>query len=121
MRLDTTARRLYVRQILLGEIGEAGQARLFAAAFRPGAECDADAYAVAREYLLRAGCPEDERAGTPLDEATEATVTRLAGDPSLRPAAAAVLGALLAVQHIKRALDLPTSPMKRGLSPFSKG
>ena len=59
MSLDAAARRRYARQLLLGEIGEAGQERLVLAkfCFEPGS--DADAFAVAAEYLRRAGCTED--------------------------------------------------------------
>ncbi|MGB5811260.1 MAG: hypothetical protein WBG86_12055, partial [Polyangiales bacterium] len=99
-------RRRYARQLLLGEVGEAGQVRLSRAGFRAGAECDVETYAVAREYLLRAGCPEDERTGTPIEGATEHAVMELAGSASLRAPATAILGALLATEHIQRALEL---------------
>lgn len=130
MSLDATARRRYARQLLLGEIGEAGQERLSRAGFRRGAACDPAAYAVAAEYLLRAGCPESESDGTPLQRSTADDVMHFAGSPSLRAPAAAVLGAFSAVEHLKEALgvgeprnlppDLTLQP-KRGRSPFPKG
>ena len=130
MSLDATARRRYARQLLLGEIGQAGQERLFTAGFRREAEGDADAYAVAAEYLRRAGCPETESGGTSIGAPTTEAVMRFAGSESLRAPAAAVLGAFAAVEHLKQALeigdprnfptDLTLHP-KRGQAPFSKG
>jgi hypothetical protein len=130
LNLDATARRRYARQLLLGEIGEEGQERLSTADFRPGAEGDADAYAVAAEYLRRAGCRESEIDGTPVHGSTVDAVTHFAGSPSLHAPAAAVLGAFAAVEYLKKALevgeprtfppDLTLQP-KRGQSPFSEG
>ena len=130
MSLDATARRRYARQLLLGEIGEEGQERLSTADFRPGAEGDMDAYAVAAEYLRRAGCREGESDGTPVHGSTVDAVTHFAGSPSLHGPAAAVLGAFAAVEHLKNALgagephafppDLTLQP-KRGQSPSPKG
>ena len=71
MKLDAAARRRYARQLLLGEIGEAGQERLLEAGFRRCEGGDADATAAAVEYLERAGCPVNDRA-------TEARVPEIA-------------------------------------------
>jgi len=130
LSLDATARRRYARQLLLGEIGEAGQERLSRAGFRRGAEGDADACAVAAEYLRRAGCPESEDDPTPMRVPTTEAVMHFAGKASLRAPAAAVIGAFAAVEHLKQALgvgeprdfppDLTLHP-KRGQSPFSEG
>ncbi len=129
MSLDATARRRYARQLLLGEIGEAGQERLSAAVFCRRAESDADAYAVAAEYLRRAGCRESESDGTPMRASSADAVTHFAGRASLRAPAAAILGAFAAVEHLKEALgageprDFPpdlTLQLKTEQSPFSK-
>lgn len=130
MSLDATARRRYARQLLLGEIGEVGQERLFAAGFRRGTESDADAYAVAAEHLRRAGCRESEADGTPIRTPTADAVTYFAGSASLRAPAAAILGAFAAVEHLKEVLgvgeprnfpsELTLQP-ERGQSPFLKG
>lgn len=126
---EVSVERRFVRQLLLDEIGEDGQARLLVAGFRPGAATDPDAYAIAAEYLRRAGCPERDD-GTPLDALSSEAVDQLAGTPALRPHAAAVLGAYVAVEHIKRAVGAgrpgafpPTLTLrpKRRQSPFSKG
>ena len=106
MSLDATARRRYARQLLLGEIGEAGQERLSAAVFCRRAESDADAYAVAAEYLRRAGCRESESDGTPMRASSTDAVTHFAGSASLRAPAAAILGAFAAVEHLKEATTL---------------
>jgi len=130
LSLDAAARRRYARQLLLSEIGEAGQERLSGAGFCRGAEGDADAYAVAAEYLRRAGCKESEGEGTSVHVPTTKAVMHFAGKASLRAPAAAVVGAFAAVEHLKEALgvgqprEFPsnlTLPPKRGQSPFSKG
>ena len=105
MSLDAAARRRYARQLLLGEIGEAGQERLFEAAFRPGAGGDAEASAAATEYLERAGCPVTEE-GAELHVPDGAAVARFAGSPALRTAAALVMGAFTATEHLKEVLGI---------------
>ncbi|MDH3201618.1 MAG: hypothetical protein OEM15_12060 [Myxococcales bacterium] len=130
MSLDATARRRYARQLLLSEIGEAGQERLCGAGFRRGVEGDADAYAVAAEYLRRAGCLESEGEGASVRVATTEAVMHFAGKASLRAPAVAVIGAFAAVEHLKEALGVGqphafpsnlTLQPKRGQSPFSRG
>ena len=105
MNLDAAARRRYARQLLLGEIGEAGQERLLQAGFCRGTEGDADASAVAADYLERAGCSADE-AGAELRVPDARAVLRFAGSSSLREPAAAIMGAFSAVEHIKEVLGL---------------
>ena len=105
MSLDAAARRRYARQLLLGEIGESGQERLLHAGFHRGADTDADAYAVAAEYLERAGCTHDE-SGAAVRAANESAVTRFAGTPELREPAAAIMGAFSAVEHLKEVLGI---------------
>ena len=105
MSLDAAARRRYARQLLLGEIGEAGQERLLDACFSPGADGDADAYAVAAEYLQRAGCSATQ-SGAVLRVPRTAGVMRFAGSPALAAPAAEIAGAFAAVEHIKEALGI---------------
>lgn len=105
MSLDAAARRRYARQLLLGEIGEAGQKRLLASRFCQGADGDAGAYAAAAEYLERAGCSHDD-AGVELRVPNAGAVTRFAGSPALREPAAAIMGAFAAVEHIKEVLGI---------------
>lgn len=105
MRLDAAARRRYARQLLVGEIGEAGQERLLDARFRRGADGDAEAYAVAAEYLERAGCSADE-SGAVLRVPSQAAVMGFAGSPALAEPAAAIMGAFSAVEHLKEVLGI---------------
>ncbi|MGB3050741.1 MAG: hypothetical protein WBB42_07060 [Polyangiales bacterium] len=105
MSLDATARRRYARQLLLGEIGEAGQERLLDARFRRGAGGDADAYAVAADYLERAGCSTDP-SGAVLRLPSTSALMRFAGSPALAEPAAAILGAFSAVEHLKEVLGI---------------
>ena len=105
MSLDAAARRRYARQLLLGEIGEKGQVRLSEARFRSGSTSDADAFAVAAEYLRRAGCLEDPD-GDEVAVPDASLVDRFAGEAFLRGPAAAVVGAFSAVEHMRAALGL---------------
>jgi hypothetical protein len=112
LSLQAAQRRRYARQLLLSEIGEPGQERLLAARFRPSPGCDAKAYAVAADYLQRAGASFDP-AGQGLRVAEADAVARLAGDPGLHEPAAVIAGAFAATEHLKevlgigRARDLP--------------
>jgi hypothetical protein len=103
--LSAAARRRYGRHLLLGEIGESGQERLMKAGFRLGPGRDADAYAVAAEYLERAGCLRKDD-GQEVRIADRAAVLRFAGSPALRETAAAVAGAFAAVEHLKEVLGI---------------
>jgi hypothetical protein len=105
LSLDAAARRRYARQLLLGEIGEAGQKRLLAARFRQGADADSGAYAVAADYLERAGCSRDDT-GAELRVPRSSDVMRFAGSMALREPAAAIMGAFAAVEHIKEVLGI---------------
>jgi len=113
LSLDAAARRRYARQLLLGEIGEAGQERLLEAGFHRGADGDADATAVAAEYLERAGCCAD-RTGAELRVPDASAVMRFAGSPALREPAAVIIGAFSAVEHLKEVLGIAAA---RELSP----
>ena len=105
MSLDAAVRRRYARQLLLGEIGEAGQERLLDARFRRGSASDANAFAVAADYLRRAGCSERET-GDEVQVPDEAAVEQFAGSLHLVDPAAAIIGAFCAVEHIKEALGI---------------
>jgi hypothetical protein len=113
LSLDAAARRRYARQLLVGEIGESGQLRLLAGGFRPGADGDAGATAVAVEYLTRAGCSVDDSSAE-LRVPDAGTVTRFAGSPALRESAATILGAYAAVEHLKAILGVGSA---RAFSP----
>ena len=105
MSLDATARRRYARQLLLAEIGEAGQERLLDSRFGSGAGGDADAYAVAADYLERAGCEADLRAPA-LRVPNRSSLIRFAGSSALLEPAALILGAFSAVEHLKEVLGI---------------
>jgi hypothetical protein len=105
LSLQGAQRRRYARQLLLSEVGERGQERLLAARFRPAAGCDPDAYAVAADYLERAGLSFDP-AGTELRVADADAIERLAGSPCLREPAAWIAGAFAAVEHLKEVLGI---------------
>jgi hypothetical protein len=121
MALSARDRGRYARHLLLPEIGLAGQERLLCERVRFAAGASEEASAVAREYLVRAGLtvsargeerlPEEPPAGEanaarvvslPDDDAIE----QLAGEPMLAHAAAALAGALAAVETLKAALGL---------------
>jgi len=105
LSLDATVRRRYARQLLLGEIGEAGQQRLLDARFCRGVGVDADAYAVAADYLERAGCAMDP-SGSALRVPSTSALMRFAGSPALAESAATILGAFSAVEHLKEVLGI---------------
>jgi len=105
LSLDAAARRRYARHLLLGEIGESGQERLLEAGFRRGADGDGDAYAVAADYLERAGCSRDHH-GIDVLLPTASAVLRFAGSPRLQEPAAAIMGAFAAVEHLKGVLGI---------------
>ena len=107
MTLESAARRRYARHVLLSEISDAGQETLLAACFRRGDEADENAYAVAAEYLGRAGCRPNER-GDEVRVADTDAVLRFAGSPELAEPAAAVVGAFAAVEHLKAVLGVGT-------------
>ncbi len=108
MSLDAAAKRRYARQLLLPEVGEEGQERLSQARFRAGDGVDARSYAVAAEYLARAGCAGSED-GRPVALPSEVSVDAFAGRQSLRGPAAAIVGAFAAVEHLKRELGIGTA------------
>lgn len=105
MSLRGAQRRRYARQLLLGEIGERGQEHLLVARFRPTASCDPDAYAVAADYLQRAGLAFDP-SGTEIRTPGADAIEGLAGSSDLRDAAAFIAGAFAAVEHLKEVLGI---------------
>lgn len=103
--LSAADRRRYARQVLLTEIGVAGQARLLqsAVASPMGEDADPRAVEVALDYLRRAGVGVDDR-GVPIALPGSEALRALAGRPELYEAAAALSGAFAAVEAIKRTL-----------------
>lgn len=97
--------RRFSRQVLLPEVGVAGQMRLLASCVG-GVDGDPGAAAVTRSYLARAGVSFDGEASVP-GVSTE-RVDALAARPELRAAAEAVAGAYAAVEHIKRCVGAGT-------------
>jgi hypothetical protein len=100
--LSDSDKRLYSRQMLLTELGVAGQERLCAARTRTREHADARASEVATDYLARAGVcadagPDSVEVAVPSAERVDA----LAGDPQLRECAAWLAGAFAAVEAIK--------------------
>ncbi len=108
MALSQDDRRRFARHLSLGEIGEAGQARLVGLRAALPEDADRGAGAIAEAYLRRAGfelaAPADAEviAQVPTTE----RVMAIAGDPSLLEAARSLTGALAAVDAMKRALGL---------------
>jgi hypothetical protein len=105
LSLDAATRRRYARQVLLGEVGEAGQKRLLDAEFAAGAASDTSAFAVAADYLRRAGSSEAAE-GRLVALPDGAAVLRFAGGSALVEPAAAIIGAFCAVEHMKATLGI---------------
>ena len=106
MKLDPATKHRYLRQLLLPEIGESGQARLLATEFCRGGDCGQDEYDVAAEYLSRAGCTEVDDCGSPVHGRVEGSVTALVDELGCGAPVAAVIGALSAVEHLKQSLAI---------------
>ena len=108
--LTEEQRRLYARQVLLRELGNAGQARLCGSRVALQENGDALASRVARDYLERAGLTlareSDELACAPIAVGTSERVQTLAGAAALHDCAAWLLGAFTAVESIKRCLEV---------------
>ncbi|MDB4976512.1 MAG: hypothetical protein JWN48_4853 [Myxococcaceae bacterium] len=119
MALSDRERTRYARQLLLSQLGEAGQERLLRAAACAPAQADGGALEVARIYLERAGVrvvvheslPEHGTHAQELALPSSAELTRIAGAPELEPAARALMGALAAVRALQDAAALPSSPL----------
>ena len=105
MSHDPATRRRFARQLLLGEVGEAGVERLLESDFRQEARSDATAYRVAADYLQRAGCVPDP-AGDPVGLPEREVVLRFAGSTDLFEPAAAIVGAFCATEHLKAVLGI---------------
>jgi hypothetical protein len=104
--LSAADKKRYARQVLLTEIGLAGQARLLQVAVALPAGADARAAELAVDYLQRAGLRVDPDAGAVVAVPAPDAVRALAGRPELDEAAAALAGAFAAVEAIKHALVL---------------
>jgi hypothetical protein len=109
--LSEADKQLYARQILLRELGLAGQEQLCMTDIVLAGEADPRCRAIAGEYLERAGVRvEDAAPGSALGAArvlrlpASEDVARLAGDPTLEGCAAWLLGSLAAVDAIKQVL-----------------
>jgi len=123
-RLSPQEKRRYARQVLLAEIGEAGQLRLCGARVRVGRESDRGAAGVATDYLVRAGLEATgDAAARELVLPDSSTLQALAGSRSFEHAAAALAGAFGAVEAIKAVLGagvpgaLPPDLVLRGRVP----
>jgi hypothetical protein len=104
-RLSPQQKQRYARQVLLAEIGEAGQLVLCAARVRVGATSDSRAAAVATDYLLRAGFElTGDPAAPELALGDASAIRALSGASGFDHAAAALAGAFCAVEAIKAAL-----------------
>jgi hypothetical protein len=90
----------YLRQLLLADVGAAGQARIGAARARVGG--DTQAHAIAELYARRAGFAgvDPAAAGEPASEADGGEVRAAAARDVL-------VGARLALRETRRALGLP--------------
>jgi hypothetical protein len=111
--LSDEDKRRFARQILLPEIGLAGQERLAAAEASWPCELDPRSRAIAADYLARAGmrlsasgAEAASRSALQVPLVTRADVERVAGDRELEDCAAWLLGALCAVETIKSALGV---------------
>jgi stage V sporulation protein SpoVS len=107
--------RLYARQVIVAEIGRAGQERLCASSVAIAPDADVRAAAVTRDYLQRAGLSLSELPeSTQLDVPGSAEVRAAAGEPELESCAAWLLGAWAAVEALKEQLGVgrpaPTLP-----------
>lgn len=116
MALSPEDRRRYLRHLLLAEVGEAGQVRLLSGRFGGRPEEDPRARIVRETYLRRVGITGDAAHGatsTDVVLGTSLEVGRFAGRPELEEAAAAVLGALSAVETAKAILGVgqPLAPL----------
>lgn len=112
MGLSDRDRVRYARQLLLPQIGEAGQARLCASRVRPSKTADAGALAVAESYVGRAGVQISSDPAIPeLALSSAAEVAALAAEPALLEAARALVGALAAV-HVIQSLAGLESPSR---------
>jgi hypothetical protein len=99
----------YARQILLTELGVAGQERLGATRVVLASDADPRAAEVAGAYLERAGVgAHAQGVEQTLRVAPAERVAQLAGDPALEDCAAWLLGAFAAVEAIKSASGVGT-------------
>ena len=123
MTLSARERARYARQLLLPQLGEAGQARLLAARFRAPGGADASAVSVASEYLERAGlrvivASERDSSDTTSECIVELSglspdeIARVAGEPVLEEAARALVGALAAIDAVRAVVGFCGQPSR---------
>jgi transposase len=99
--------RLYARQVILRELGQAGQARLCAGRVAIHAASAPEVAAVAGDYLQRAGLQvvvDATEHTLPLPDAAQVAAT--AGEPALLACAAWLHGAWAAVEAIKQCAEV---------------
>lgn len=105
--------RLYARQVILRELGHAGQAQLCAS--RVAITDRAPEVArVASDYLQRAGLQvvDSAEAGLPVPLPDTAQILATAREPALRGCAEWLLGAWAAVETIKRVAGVGSEAKK---------
>ena len=104
--LSDADKALYARQILLAEVGLAGQERLSATPLAFPDAADPRASAVARDYLSRAGAGVRPSEVPAVAVAVPATpdLQRTAADPALEDCAAWLRGAWAAVEATKQSV-----------------
>lgn len=104
--LSPEQRTRFARHRSLVEIGDVGQRSLLDAKLGARA-ADTRVEAVRRDYLIRAGVPGDSSAASVAsDTRIDADVDTFAGADYLAEAAASCLGALAAVEEMKRILGV---------------
>lgn len=108
--------RLYARQVILRELGQAGQAQLCAAQVAL-AEPATPAGEVTADYLRRAGM-QVIAAPTGLALPSAAQIEELAGEPALQACAEWLVGAWTAVEAIKQCVGVG-SPARSGPQPLT--
>jgi hypothetical protein len=107
--LTDEQRRLYARQVLLRELGMAGQARLCESKVVLAQGGDALVTRVCHDYLERAGLAlhgESSQDATAIAVPSSERVQTLAGTAALADCAAWLLGAWTAVETIKRCVQV---------------
>ena len=100
--------RLYARQVILRELGQAGQARLCAsrvAISGPDAAANPEVARVASDYLQRAGLQLVDGSASACVHVALPELP-LTGEPALQACAQWLLGAWAAVETIKQAVEV---------------
>jgi hypothetical protein len=108
--------RLYARQVILRELGQAGQAQLCAAEVALAEPSPAGE--IAADYLRRAGVQVVTGPALSLAVPSAAQVDAIAGEPALQACAEWLAGAWTAVETIKQCVGVG-SPARSDLSPLT--